>query len=302
MVTTLFRIIKYGIQGFLRNGWQSVPTLSVMSLALFVFLSLVIFNVLTQNALALLRDKIDISVYFQAGAKEDDILKLKRSLESLQEVKSAEYLSPERALALFQERHKNDETINQAIQILEENPLSASLNIKAKNPNDYSVITSYLNNENFKSLIDQVTYNQNQLVINRLASIVNTAQRTGVSLTIILSVIAVLVTLNTIILNIYSTRDEISVMRLVGAGNKYIRGPYLVQGVIYGIFGAAISLLVMAPLVSLVSPYAAIVMPEISLRSYFYGHLLNLIGYQLILGIALGVISSGIAVSRYLKI
>src|SRR3989338_5248263 len=202
MVTTLSRIIKYGVQGFLRNGWQSIPTLSVMSLALFVFLSLIIFNVLTQNTLALLRDKIDISVYFQAKTAEDDILKVKKSLESLAEVKSAEYISRDQALTQFQERHKGDETITQAIKILEGNPLLASLNIKAKNPGDYPVIASYLNNENLKELVDQVTYNQNQLVISRLAKIVDTIQRVGIALMVILSVIAILVTLNTIILTI----------------------------------------------------------------------------------------------------
>ena len=286
----------------MRNGWQSIPTLSVMSLALFVFLSLIIFNVLTQNTLALLRDKIDISVYFQTKTAEDDILKVKKSLESLAEVKSAEYISRDQALTQFQERHKGDETITQAIKILEGNPLLASLNIKAKNPGDYPVIASYLNNENLKELVDQVTYNQNQLVISRLAKIVDTIQRVGIALMIILSVIAVLVTLNTIILTINSTKDEISVMRLVGAGNKFIRGPYIVQGVLYGALGAVISLAIMAPLIALASPYAASLMPEISLQAYFYSNLLKLIAYQLLFGIALGIVSSVIAVSRYLKI
>ena len=302
MVTTLYRLIKYGLQGFLRNGWQSIPTLSVMSLALFVFLCLLIFNVLTQNALTLLRDKIDISVYFQINVKEDEILKLKQALESLAEVKSVDYVSRERALALFQERHKDDTTISQAINVLGENPLAASLDIKAKNPNDYPVISAYLNNENFKQLVDRATYNENQLVIVRLSSIVNTAQRTGLGLTAVLSIIAVLVTLNTIILNIYATREEIGVMRLVGASNKFIRGPYLVQGILYGVIGAVISLAIMAPLIGLVSPYAAVLMPEIGLRNYFYQNLLGLIGYQFLFGIVLGTVSSIIAVSRYLKI
>lgn len=302
MITTLYRIIKYGIQSFLRNGWQSIPTLSVMTLALFVFLNLMVFNVLTKNALLLLRDKIDISVYFQSSAPEDDILKLKRSLESLSEVKDVQYISKAEALTNFQERHKDDETISQALNVLDENPLSASLNIKAGDPKDYPVIASYLNGDNFKPIVDQVTYNQNQLVINRLASMVDTAQRTGIALTVILAIIAVLVTLNTIILTIYSSRDEIGVMRLVGAGNKFIRGPYIVQGMLYGILAAVISLMIVAPLIYLAAPYVKILMPEINLQSYFYNNLLALFGYQLIFGTVLGTVSSVIAVSRYLKL
>lgn len=302
MITTLYRIIKYGIQSFLRNGWQSIPTLSVMTLALFVFLNLMVFNVLTNNALILLRDKIDISVYFQSEAPEDDILKLKRSLESLSEVKNVQYISKAEALTNFQERHKDDTTISQALNVLDENPLSASLNIKADDPKDYPVIASYLNSDNFKPIVDQVTYNQNQLVINRLASMVDTAQKTGIALTVILAIIAILVTLNTIILTIYSSRDEIGVMRLVGAGNKFIRGPYIVQGILYGILAALISLIIVAPLIYLAAPYVKILMPEINLQAYFYNNLIVLFGYQLLFGTTLGTVSSVIAVSRYLKL
>ena len=103
MLTTLYRIIKYGFQGFRRNGWQSVPTLSVITLTLFVFLSLILFNVFTREALGVLRDKIDINVYFQNGVAEDDIFKIQRALESLSEVKSAEYVSKAKALEEFQE-------------------------------------------------------------------------------------------------------------------------------------------------------------------------------------------------------
>ena len=302
MVTTLYRIIKYGLQGFLRNKWLTLTTVSVMMLALFVFLNLIIFNVLTNNVLDILRDKIDISVYFQTDTKEDDILNLKRSLESLKEVRDIEYVSRDEALKVFKERHKADETISQALDVLEENPLSSSLNIKANDPADYPIISAYLNNENLKDVVDQVTYNQNQVVINRLASIVKTAREGGIVLTVILSVIAILVTLNTITLTIYSTRDEISIMRLVGAANKFIRGPYIVQVILYGISAAVLSMLLVIPFIVFASPYINALMPEMNLQSYFYSNSILLLGYQLIFGIVLGVVSSVIAVSKYLKI
>jgi len=302
MVTTLLRIIRYGLQGFSRNVLLSFGTVAVMTLALFVFLGLSIFGILADTSLTILRDKIDISVYFKPTSSEDDILQVKRSLESLAEVKSVEYISRDRALEIFKERHQDDETISQAITILEENPLSASINIKAHDPREYPVITAYLNNENLSDLVDQVTYNQNQLVINRLVSIVQTAQRAGITLIVVLSVVAVFVTLNTIMLAIYSTRDEIGIMRLVGASNKFIRGPYVVQGALYGLMGAFFSVLLMLPLVYAGTPYVSVLMPEMNLQSYFYGHLPSLLGYQILLGIILGTVSSYIAVRRYLKI
>ncbi len=273
-----------------------------MMLALFVFLSLIIFNVLAVSALDILRDKIDISIYFQPNASEEDITKVRQSLESLKEIKSVQYISRNEALALFQERHKNDETISKAINVLDGNPLSASLSIKSDDPRDYPVIAAYLNNENLKDLIDQVNYNQNQLIINRLANILETGGRIGLGLSVIFSMIAIFVTLNTIILAIYSTKDEISIMRLVGASNKFIRGPYVVQGALYGISAAILSIILMAPLIYISSPYIKILMPEMSLQGYFYGNLLKLFGYQLIFGITLGAVSSAIAVRKYLKI
>jgi cell division transport system permease protein len=164
------------------------------------------------------------------------------------------------------------------------------------------VISAYLNNADLSKLVDKVTYNQNQLVINRLATIVDTVRGTGLGLTVALSVISVLVTLNTIILTIYSTREEIGVMSLVGASNKFIRGTYLVQGALYGFAAAIFSMVLMAPLIFVASPYIKVLMPEMNLLAYFYGNLPALLGYQLLFGVVLGSFSSAIAVRKYLKI
>ncbi len=302
MFTALYRIIKYGFQSFKRNSWLSITTIIVMTLTLLVFIGLILFSVLTTKTIDLLKEKIDISVYFKIETPEDNILKIKRSLESLAEVKSIEYTSRDQALAIFKERHKEDSTISEAISVLEGNPLSASLNIKAKNPKDYPVIAAYLNNENLKNDIGQVSYNQNQVVIDRLAKIVDTAQKSGIALILILSLVAILVCLNAIMLAIYSTREEIGIMRLVGASNRFIRGPYIVQGILYGFIAAVLSIIIVAPLIYFGAPYLKIVISEINLWTYFYSNLLVLTSYQTGFGIILGIISSAIAVRKYLKV
>jgi len=302
MFTALFRIIKYGVQGFKRNSWLSVTTIVVMTLTLLVFIGLILFSVLTTDTINLLKEKIDISVYFKNEASEDNILKIKRSLESLNEVKTIEYISRDEALKVFKERHKEDATISEAINVLETNPLSASLNIKAKDPKDYPVITAYLNNENLKDQVEQVSYNQNQVVIDRLATIVDTVQKSGMVLILILSLVAVLVSLNAIMLAIHSTRDEIGIMRLVGATNMFIRGPYIVQGILYGLIAGILSIVFIAPLVYFSAPYIKMITPEINLWSYLIANIFSLIGYQVLFGILLGIISSFIAVRKYLKL
>jgi len=302
MLTTLFRIIKYGFLGFWRNGWLSTATLSIIVLALLVFEGLIISNVLTKTALTSLQEKIDISVYFKSNTSEDDILKIKKSLESLAEVKGVEYISRDRALEIFKERHKDDPTITQSLEELKENPLLASLNIKAHNPKEYVTIADHLEKADFKVWFEKVTYAQNAIVIERLGRIIDTAEKGGLILIIFLALIAVLITFNTIRLAIYSSREEIGIMRLVGASNSFIRGPYVVEGIIYGLVAGILSVIIAAPIVYFVSPYVKIFISEMNLWLYFTSNLIGILGYQLLFGVGLGVISSVIAIRKYLRV
>ena len=302
MITTFLRIIKYGFQSIRRNGWLSLATILVMILALLVFEGLIIFGVVTNNAIAALQDKIDIAVYFQTTAGEDEILRLERALEDLKEVKRVEYISRDKALALFKEANKNNPTITQALTELDDNPLHASLNIKAHDPNDYAQIASYLDTTEFKNLITKVSYTQSKKAIDRLASIGDTLKKIGFAITLFFSITTALVTFNTIRLAIYSNREEIGIMRLVGASNVFINGPYIIQGVLLGVWAAIFSTLLTIPFIYFASPYVSVVIPDISLKVYFYSHLLTLFGYQLLFGVLLSVISSVIAVRRYLRI
>lgn len=307
MLTALSRIIKYGILGFIRNGWLSTVTISIMILVLVVFEGLVLFKQISDTALVSLKDKVDISVYFKNITPEDNILQTQRALETLAEVKEVEYISREKALEIFKQRHEDDPAITQSLDILKdsqfsENPLLASLNIKAHDPKEYANIASYLNESNFKEWFEKEPYTKNAVVIERLSRIIDTAERGGIALMIFLAAIAVLVTFNTIRLAIYSSRDEIGIMRLVGASNTFIRGPYVIEGIVYGSIAGILSVALMAPLAYAVSPYLKVFIPEMSIWTYFYTNLFIILGYQMILGMILGIVSSSIAVRKYLKI
>ena len=278
-----------------------MATLTVMLLALIVFSSLIIFNVVATSALDSIQEKIDISVYFKTNAPEDEVLRIKRSLEELEEVKSVEYISRDKALEMFKERHLEDATITQAVDELGENPLSASLNIKADDPSKYSLIASYLEHNTLDEYVEKVSYAQNQVVIDRLASIINISRRAGLFLTIILVIVAILVVFNTILLAIYSNREGIEIMRLVGASNMFIRGPYIVEGLIYGIVSAILSMAVILPVIYFISPYLKVFIPSMDLAGYFMDNIFTLFSYQLLFGVGIGIISSLIAIHRYLK-
>ncbi len=302
MTVTLSRILKYGWQGFLRNKWLAVSTVSIMFLAGIVFQGLILFNVIARSAIMSLQDKIDISVYFRSNATEDAILAIKRSVEGLTEVRQVDYISRDLALDEFKKRHAEEETISQTLDELEENPLLASLNIKANDPRQYDTIASYLDSANLTDLVEKVTYAQNEIVIKRLNSLIGTIKKSGLGLTLFLAFLAVAVTFNTIRLAIFSSSEQLSVMRLVGASNSFIRGPYIVESMIYGAIAGFLSFLVLVPLINLLSPYIESFIPEMNLNLYLSGNVLKLLFYQLLFGICLGALSSFIAVRKYLRV
>ncbi|MBI3638319.1 ABC transporter permease [Candidatus Wolfebacteria bacterium] len=302
MFTALSRIFKYGFLGFWRNGWLSTATISILVIALIVFEGVIIFRVITKTALDSLQDKIDISVYFKSSVPEDEIIKIQRSLETLNEVKKVEYISKDQALLTFKEKHKDDEEISQSLDELQGNPLLASLNIKAYDPKKYVVISNYLDGADFKDEFQKVTYAQNAIVIEKLNKIIDTAEKGGFVLIVFLALIGVLVTFNTIRLAIYSSRDEIGIMRLVGASNFFTRSPYMVEGIFLGIAAAILSVIIFAPIMYFSSPYVNIFIPEMNLWSYFLSNLFIILLYQLLLGVGLGVFSSYIAVRKYLRV
>jgi cell division transport system permease protein len=267
-----------------------------------MFAGLIFANATTTNIIGFLKDKIDVSVYFQLNTPEDQILNVQESLRRLPEVKSVEYISRDDALRIFRESHKDDPVITETLDQLDENPLLASLNIKAQDPRHYSAIASYLDKPAFNEQIEKITYAQNHLIIERLIAFVDTMRNGGAVLTSFLSFLAIMITFNTIRLAIFSNSEELSVMRLVGASNNFIRGPYIVTGVLYGIIGAFISFLLFIPILNFISPYISNFIPEISLNQYFASNFFSLLFYQILFGVGLGILSSVIAIRRYLHI
>ncbi len=301
MFTIISRIFHFGVKNFWRNGWLSMATIVIMTLSLIVSLGLIMFGVVTRAAADSIQDKIDISVYFNTTTSEDEILNIQQSLEGLSQVQSVDYISRDQALATFQQNHANDPVISQVVNELDTNPLEASLNIKAKDPSQYGAINDYLSSPNLASYIDSISYTQNQDVINRLATIVRDVETGGWLVTIFLALVAGLVVYNTIRLAIYSNRDEIGIMRVVGASNSLVRGPYVVEGLFWGGIAAVFSVIIVTPACYFISPYLNEFIPGLNLFQYFYTHILQLFLSQLLFGVVIGSLSSFWAVRRYLK-
>ncbi len=295
------RVMRTGFINFWRNGWVSLATILVMVTTLFVIGSLIFSRVLLNSTLAQVEDKVDITVYFKTDANEGDILALKDSLSKLGEVKSINYISAEKALNDFKERHSNNALITQSLDELGNNPLGANLNIKAQSPTQYESISRYLEASAVSS-IDKINYRQNKVVIDRLASILSAGRLTGVGVSVVLSIIAVLVAFNTIRLAIYTSKDEISVMRLVGASSRYIRGPFVIGGIMYGVVAAIATMAIFYPLTLWLGPLAEKFFSGPDLFAYYVSNFFQIFALLIVVGVALGSLSSFIAVRRHLQV
>jgi cell division transport system permease protein len=318
MIFTHFkRIAKSGFINFWRNGFLSFSAVIVITLSLTVLGSLIFGSAFGRALLKEVKNKVDINVYFILDSQESDILALKKTIENLPEVDKVEYVSRDQALLDFKAKWKDNTLILQGLDEIGDNPFPAVLNIKAKEPSAYAGITHFLDSKGSLSkggtnIVEKVNYNQNKLIIDRLARIIPAAEKTGSMVAIIFVIIAIIITFNTIRLIIFTAKDEIAVMKLVGASNLYIRGPFVISGIMYGIFSGVLTLLVLG-----VSAYYSDVIilkfagvqgaQDFSLlinvfSSYFVQNFGQIFGIILGSGIILGGVSSYLSVKRYLRI
>lgn len=306
MWTGIKRIVRAGVVGFWRNAFVSLASIFVMTVALFVIGSTILLNQLLSASLQNIQDKVDINVYFVTSASEESINDLRESLTALPEVASVRFTSREEALNAFRERHEDDELTIQALEELSDNPLGASLAIQAYETSQYERIAQFLREQQASEdpqspLIDRINFFDNQTAINRLTTIIDAVERATLIVLGILVAASVLITFNTIRLAIYTTREEISVMRLVGASNMFIRGPFMLQGVMYGLIAGAVALFVLYPLTLWLGPHT-----DSFFQFNIFEYYLDSFGYLFFVivgtGVLLGLVSSILAISRYLRV
>ncbi len=298
------RVARYGLVGFIRNGFISLAAILIMTITLFVVAALLISSAALTSVLNTLTNEVDVTVYFTPDATQDQVTQIQQQLAALPEVASTTYISHDQALAAFQARHANDQLIMQALQELGGNPLGAAIEVRAKQTSQYETIAQYLESQQSSSAgsaIDNVNYDQNQVAISRLTNVIDTSAKLGLAVGIILALASLLITFNTIRLAIYTARDEIGVMNIVGASRWYVRGPFIVSGILYGVASALIVLLLLFPITLYFGPSSEAFFGTFNVSTYFIDHFVLFFFVILGYGIALGALSSYLAVRRYLK-
>jgi len=302
MLTALKRIFRSSWLSFRRNSGSSLATVFVVVMTIFAITFLFLFRGTTQFLISTLQEKVDISVYFKTEAPEEEILKAKTEISEIPEVRDVEYISRQQALERFVQRHKEDPLLMESLKEVGENPFLASLNIKAWQASQYEQVANFLENSSFKDIVKKIDYYQRKPVIERLFSITSIMNKAGIVISAILVTISFLVVFNTIRLAIYNSREEIKIQRLVGASNWFIRGPFLIQGIITGFFATTITILLFMLLCWVFSPKLETILTDFNIFSFFLSNFWILLLIQLLAGIGIGTVSSLIAMRRYLKV
>ncbi|KKP33225.1 MAG: hypothetical protein A2312_00835 [Candidatus Staskawiczbacteria bacterium RIFOXYB2_FULL_32_9] len=303
MFTNLNRMLHFAFNDFSRNKGISIASVFILTVITMLATSLLFFGGVSDYLILQIQDKIDVTAYFTEETEEKDILIVRDEIVKLEVVKDVFYVSKESALENFKNKYKGNEVFEKALLEVGGNPFLPSLNIKTNgDPLEYQEVANILAQEKFVDLIEKVDFSEKKDIINTVFSIRSAVIRTGLILGLILVFIAILVVFNTIKLTVDSFKDEISTMRIVGATNWFIRGPFIIQGLIYGLISFIICFVISILSFHLLSNKISLILPGFNSFDYFVSNIWMFVALQIVFGVGVSIISSFIAVRRHLKV
>lgn len=299
----LRRVVRSGLQNFWRNLGLSLATTFVTTLTLLAVSTILLVNFLLGIAIKSVESKVDVSVYFDPLASAQQVAEARAEIENIPGVQSVTLISREDALEAFKDQHSDDPLITASLAELSDNPLQTTLTILAQRPDDYDEINAALTSKVDGQVIDEVNYEDNRSTIERLSYLSRWASIGGLVVGAALGGIAVLVVFNTVRLTIFSRREEVSIMKLVGATNRFVRGPFILEGAMYGLLASIVTVAILQPMLLWLSPKVeGFFGTSSAVFDFVQGHLGVVVGAELSVGVLLGVTSSYLAIRRYLRV
>ncbi len=301
------RMFIGGGKNFIRGGAVSAATVLVMTVTLMIISFLIFLSALLTFTLGAMKDEVYISIYFVRTATEQRIFDVKEQIEKLPQVARVTYTSADTALPAFRAKYANDQSMLQSLDVLGYNPFSASLKVQAKDPLQYESIVNTLDatpalSESGSSIIDSINYNaKNKEAIDTLNTGINAVRKIGLAVIVVFAIASILIAFATIRLAIYISKEEIAVMKLVGASNAYVQGPFIVAGLITGALSATLVLLLLWPITGYVGSKTASWFGGFNLGQHYASNFFFVAGTVLLSGILLGSLASIFAIRKYLK-
>lgn len=301
------RVALAGLRGFYRNRTVSLSSIFILTITLSIITSFYLFRSVFDYTLNEVREKVDIRIYFKTDATDAQTAEVKAKLLGLTDVKSATFTTKEQALEEFRKKHEGDQLTLQALEELGTNPFGASLSVVAKDTSRYEAIAKQLDDTSgllgdSKTSIDKINYYQIKDSIDKLNNIIGWTNTVGFWLSIIFVLMSCMIVYNTIRLAIFVYRDEIAVMKLVGASNMFIRGPFIVESVLYSVVATLASVIIFFPATIWVTKKTVFFFEGMNIHAFYTAHLGALVLTLLVFGALLTTISSLLAVRKYLKV
>lgn len=300
---SLYRIIKFSLQDIFRNIWLTIVTLTILLLALFSINTLITVRLISDSTVAAIKEKIDISLFIKTETPETEILELKSRLSESPRVREVVYISKDEAISAFREKYANNPAILAALKELGRNPLSPSLTVIPADFNESNLVINELKVLD-SPIIESRDFSDNTVILQKINAITERVNEVGLLIISIFILTSLLVVYNAIRVAIYTHRQEIEIMRLVGASNFFIYLPYLFSALVYSLASVLIIIGVFYPFLSLLQPYleAFLVDSQVGLLAYFLNNFLVIFGAQFLVVLAINAIASLFAVRKYAKI
>ena len=303
---SFFRIVKAAGQNLVRNMWLSAATLMIMTITLVMISFLYFANVLGAEVLRVIEQKIDLTVTFQEGLAQEEIERIAQYIESRDDVASVKVVTSEEAIAIFRGRHADDPLIAESLAELDDNPLPANMYVLATDPRWYEGLAEHLSGASYSAQIAEVNYESSRGVIDRLIALISSVKTVSTVVTVVFSLLVMLIMYNTIRLAIYSFREEIDIMNLVGASRLFIQGPFIFEAVVVALLAVGLATAIIYPVLSSVGPHLQrwfFDSPDQQFNIYQHAidNWVTVVGLMASIAVGLSIVSSSFAVSRYLK-
>ncbi|MFA5210998.1 MAG: permease-like cell division protein FtsX [Patescibacteria group bacterium] len=296
------RILKFAFQDIFRNFSLSFMTVLILILMLLSINTLIVVRIITQKSIDTVKDQIDVSVYFNAKAVEEEISEIRSYISSFPEVTSETFLTKEQVLENFKKLYADNEEIMLSLTELGENPLGPTLIVKTRDPRDYKKIISALDVPEYRGIIEAKTFDDTEIAIEKITNVTNQLEKFTYFLTALFAIISFVIIFNTIRVAIYTQRIEIGIKKLVGATNWYVKGPYIIEALVFSMLSIVLSFLIILFAVSFLDNYLNVIFSaQDLLTKYYYSNIMELVSFQFLVVFLLTALSSSFAMSKYLR-
>lgn len=304
MLISLYRIFKFAVQNLYRNWWLTAVTTLVLILTLTSINGLLILNLMMQSTIKAVENQVDVSIYFKPNVSESRAREVRTILNRISGITSIRLVKPEEALAAFEARYERDSAIAEALKVLEQNPFGSTLVIKAEAPDVYKSVLETIAKKDFRDLIADHTFDDHVLLVEKVGKFSRRLNQFGITVSAIFGIIALLIAITTVRVALYTHREAIGIMKLVGASNWFVRLPYLIGGAILSMISVGIAFLILFASLPFIEANTAHFVGNgaLDLTQHFYRNFWELLGTESGGAVIINLLVMNFAVGRYLKV